>query len=410
MKRLARAGWLAAVVCLFAAPVSAQLTLPPGSPLLPAAPTEGAARRGPVTIVPTLTLTGEYNDNVFQSNANKVSDFILGIAPGISVSVESPIYRLIGSYSFTTEIYADQTQLNQVFSRQNLNLDGSYRITPLLTVSLTDTLFVSNDTNNIAAENVSTGRTRSVSNTLSPALAYQIEPRTVLRLRGTWTMLRYDSDLALDSDTYAAEVFVDRAFSQRLTGSAGYQFAYFDVQDSPWVVTHTPRIGITYRFTATTTAMVSGGPTFQVPETGSTDVFPAVTASLQERFPWGSATVQYDHAIGTSGGLGGTTENRSIGAVVQLDRLLRGFVLQFSPRYTRSTSTAGDAVEVDTISLTLQARYEINRYMAAFAGYTYFRQRSDSVVTTAGGTILANDVDQNRVFIGLQFGYPITVD
>jgi hypothetical protein len=31
-------------------------------------------------------------------------------------------------------------------------------------------------------------------------------------------------------------------------------------------------------------------------------------------------------------------------------------------------------------------------------------------VTPAGAVITANDVDQNRVFVGLQFGYPITFD
>jgi opacity protein-like surface antigen len=408
-----RGVWLAAVlVCLLAAPAWAQLQLPPGSPVLPPG-TEGAARRGPVTITPTISVLGEYNDNVFQSNANKVSDFILGFSPGISVAVESPIYRLIGSYSFTAEIYAEQEQLNDVFSRQNLRLEGSYRLTPLLTLSLTDSLIIANDSNSVAAENVSTGRTRSLANTLSPGVSYQLDPRTTLRGGATWTMLRYDSDLALDSDTYAVEGFGDYAFTPRLTGSAGYQFAYFDVEDGPGVTTHTPRVGVTYRFTSTLTGTVSGGPTIQVIEDGDTSVHPAVAASLQQRFSWGSAALQYDHAIGTSGGLGGTTENQSLGAVVQLDRLVRGLIVQVVPRYSRASSTGDtttDNVDVDTFSLTLQGRYEFTRYIAGIAGYTYFMQRSNSTVNTAAGTITANDVDQNRVFVGLQFGYPISID
>jgi hypothetical protein len=405
-----RAAWLAAVfVCIAAGPAWAQLTLPPGSPLIPLVP-ESAARRAPITITPTISVTGEFNDNVFQDNTNKVSDFILGIAPGISIAIENPIYRLIGSYSFTAEIYADQSQLNDAFSRHDLRLDGTYRPTPLLTLSLSDTLIAGNDTNLVAAENVSTGRTRSLSNTLSPAVAYQLDPRTTLRGRATWTLLRYDSNVALDSDTYAAEGFVDYAFTSRLTGSAGYQYAFFDIDQSPWVMTHTPRVGVSYRFTETLTASVSGGPTFQVPENGDSSVFPAITATLQKRFSWGSASFQYDQAVGTSGGLGGTTENSSVGAVVQVDRLIRGLIVQFSPRYTRATSTIGDSIDVDSFSLTLQARYEINRYMAVIGGYTYFLQRSNSAVASGSGVITANDVDQNRVFVGLQFGYPITLD
>jgi hypothetical protein len=409
------AWWAAVLVCVLSTPAWAQLTLPPGTPGLPAGPETATARRGPITITPSLSILGEYNDNVFQSNANRESDFIVGFVPGISVVLEGPTYRLLGSYSFTAEIYAENEQLNDAFSRQNLRLDGTYRATPQLTLSLSDSFIISQDSNAIAVENVSTGRTESLSNTLSGGAAYQIDPRWTVRGRATWTTLRYDDDLSIDSDTYALEGFVDRAFTARLTGTAGYQFAYFDIEDQPGVSTHTPRVGVTYRFTQNLTGAVSGGPSIQVVEDGDTDVFPAITASLQQRFSWGAATVQYDHAIGTAGGLGGTTENQSIGAVIQVDRLLRGLVLQFAPRYTREQSTGstgtGD-IDVDTISLTLQARYEITRYMAAIAGYTFYRQRSDNatVVVTPAGTVTANDVDQNRVFVGLQFGYPITID
>ena len=395
-------------------PAWAQLTLPPGTPPLPSTTDAGTgARRGPITVTPSISVVGEYNDNIFQSNANKESDFILGFVPGITVAVESPIYRLLGSYSFTAEIYADHSELNDAFSRHNFLFDGSYRLTPTLTLTLTDALVVAKNSNTVATENVSTGRTRSLSNTVAAGVAYQLDPRTTLRGRAAWTALRYDDDLALDSDAYALEGFVDYAFTARLTGSAGYQFAYFDIQDQPGTTTHTPRVGVSYRITQTLTGAISGGPTIVVPEDGDTEVFPAITASLQQRFAWGSATLQYDHAIGTGGGLGGTTENQSLGAIVQLDRLMRGLTVQFAPRYARTTSTGGNGgndIEVDSFSLTLQARYEITRLMAVFAGYSYFRQRSDSNVATGAGTITGNDVDQNRVFVGLQFGYPFIFD
>jgi opacity protein-like surface antigen len=406
--------WLAtALACasLMAAPAWAQPpSLPLGAPTPPPG-TEGP-RRAPITVTPFIAITGEYNDNVFQTNANKTSDFILAFTPGVSIAIENPIYSLLGSYSFTAEMYADQDQLNDAFARQNLRLDGSYRVSPRLTLSLSETFTMANDSNLVVAENVSTGRTTSMSNILSPALAYQIDPRTTLRLRGTWTAVRYDSNNAIDTDTYAAEAFVDYAFTPRLTATAGYQFAYFAIEDADDAVTHTPRIGVTYRFTPTLTGSISGGPSILVPENGNTEVFPAITAALQQRFSWGSATVQYDHAIGTAGGLGGPSEAQVFGATVQLDRLVRGLVVQLSPRYTRTRGTTGSSIDVDTFSVTLQGRYEITRWMAAIAGYTFYLQRSGNtaVVTPAGAVITANDVDQNRVFVGLQFGYPITFD
>jgi hypothetical protein len=394
-------------LCLAAAPAAAQLSLPPGTPAVP--PSGEAARRGPITITPTLTVIGEYNDNVFQDNNNRVDDFILAFTPGISLAIENPIYRLLGSYSFTSEIYADNTELNDAFARQELRLDGEYRVTPRLTLSLAEAFLISNYTNGVTTEAVSTGRSESTSNTLSGGVAYQVNPRTTLRGRGTWTLLRFEDEASLDSDTYAAEGFVDYALTSRLTGSAGYQFAYFDVEESPGTSTHTPRLGATYRFTPTLTGSLSAGPSIVVTD-DDTEVTPAITAAIQYQFAWGSVAAQYDRAVGTSGGLGGTTDNQAIAAILQIDRLVRGLAIQFSPRFTRSTSTFGDAVDIDTFSLTLQARYEITRWMAAVAGYTFYLQRSSSTVTTTAGTVSATDVDQNRVFVGLQFGYPFRLD
>jgi hypothetical protein len=398
---------LAALLCLAAAPAAAQVTLPPGTPALP--PSGDAPRRGPITITPTLSVIGEYNDNIFQDNNNRVDDFIIAFTPGISVAIENPTYRLLGSYSFTAEVYADNTELNDAFARHDLRVDAEYRVTPRLTLSLGEAFLYSNYTNAIAAEAVSTGRDTAWSNTLSPGVAYQLDARTTLRGRGTWTTLRYDSDAALDSDTYAVEGFVDHAFTPRLTGSAGYQFAYFDVEEFSGTSTHTPRVGVAYRFTPTLTASLSAGPSIVVTD-DDTEVTPAITAAVQYQFPWGSVAAQYDRAVGTAGGLGGTSDNQAIGAILQIDRVVRGLVVQFSPRYARSQSTFGDDIDIDTFSLTLQARYEITRWMSAVAGYTFYLQRSNSTVTTSGGTVSATDVDQNRVFVGLQFGYPFRVD
>ena len=39
-----------------------------------------------------------------------------------------------------------------------------------------------------------------------------------------------------------------------------------------------------------------------------------------------------------------------------------------------------------------------------------FHQRSDSTELTRSGLPIATDADQNRVFFGVQFGYPIRFD
>jgi len=52
-----------------------------------------------------------------------------------------------GGYSFTSELYSRRTSLNEVFERQNFLLDGSYRTSPRLTLTLMDSYIASVTTN-----------------------------------------------------------------------------------------------------------------------------------------------------------------------------------------------------------------------------------------------------------------------
>ena len=60
--------------------------------------------------------------------------------------------------------------------------------------------------------------------------------------------------------------------------------------------------------------------------------------------------------------------------------------------------------ELERQERSLNAAYQVARYISVFGTYTFYRQRNESSSANAA------DVDQNRVFIGLQFGYPFSFD
>jgi hypothetical protein len=107
---------------------------------------------------------------------------------------------------------------------------------------------------------VSTGRTRTTSNTLVPGASYRLDEKTSLRAFGTWNMGQFDTpasgaaNTSRDTNTYGAEGYVDHRLTRRLTLSGGYAFEYLDVDGSPTVTTHTPLVGGSYRLTQTMTA------------------------------------------------------------------------------------------------------------------------------------------------------------
>ena len=367
-------------------------------------------RKAPLTIIPSLTISEEFNDNIFLDNNNKKSDFITGFTPGIAIFYERPTYRLSAGYNFTAEIFAKESDESHAFDRQNFWLDTSWRVDPKLTLSLTEAFIFSTDTNLIGRESVSTGRDRSFSNTLGVGASYQVDPFWTVRGGGSWTLERFDGSEFKGSDVYRVNVGADRRVTPTVTVGAGYEFGYFDIDNVPKTTTHTPRVGVTWQATPTITLGLSGGPSIEVENNGGTRVTPAITASYAQRMPFGSIGLSYDRSIGTASGLGGPSDNDIVTGYLTVTTLARGLTIQLLPRFTNAQSPHSDEIDVRSFTMALVATYRVTEWMSIIGGYQFFTQRSDSTSVTSIGTPIANDADQNRVFVGVTFGYPIRFD
>lgn len=363
--------------------------------------------RGPVVFYPTLTVTGEYNDNVFLDNTRRESDFIIGITPGARLVLENPTYRWAAGYSFTAEKYLDHSELDSAFQRQHFFLEGLHRLGPRLTLTLNESFIETNNSNLISQEGIAVGRRKSRSNTLSPGLTWQFAPQTSLRAGLSYQIQRFDGEGAFDSNTYGIYADLNHDFTARLTGSLGYEARYIDVEGQSGTSVHTPRVGASYRFTPTLTGTVTVGPSV-VLTAGETTVAPYVSATLSNLFAWGVASAYFTRQVGTASGLGGITQNTSIGGIVQATTLFRNFVLELAPRYSIAESIGSsrtDTLDVHAFTVDLRAAYRFTNWLAAVGGYRFFQQRAESTFST-----LARDVDQNRVFLGVQFGWPFKFD
>ena len=134
-----------------------------------------------------------------------------------------------------------------------------------------------------------------------------------------------------------------------------------------------------------------------------------MTATYSQRMPFGAIGASFDRQVSTAGGLGGTTDNTSIGVRADVTTLLRGLTLSFAPRYG-IVESEDERIDLRTITIPLTATYRITAWLAAVASYQFFQQRTDSTARRRSGELIAEDADQNRVFVGLQFGYPLTFD
>jgi hypothetical protein len=365
-------------------------------------------RRAPLTLTPSLQVEAEYDDNVLLNNEDRRWDFITRFRPGLSLEAEDPRWRLGAAYSFSAEVYARNDHLNRAFDAHDLALDALWRATPHLALTLSDTFAFSTSTNLIAPEGVATGRDEAWSNTLAGAASWDVGRLTTLRGGASWTVQRFDREDLQNSDVWRGDVGADRALTPFLTGTLSYELASFDIDGEPQLTAHTPRVGIVYRFTETLTGTLNGGPTFEVTD-DDTRITPAVRAGLHHRVAWGVLGMDYTRGVGTAGGLGGTTVNQSVGGIVQLITLRKGLTVELGPRYS-IVESHDDRIDVRGLTLPLSATYRFTPWLALVASYTFFHQRSDSTVTTRAGIPVANDVDQNRLAVGLTLGYPIRFD
>jgi hypothetical protein len=215
----------------------------------------------------------------------------------------------------------------------------------------------------------------------------------------SYTIVRFDddgSDRGRDSDTYRLGVNADHRFTARLTGTMDFTAAFLDFEDEPSARTYTLRPGLVYDVTQTLRASVRAGPSF-VERDGDWDVRPAVSATLVQAFKFGSLRVGYDRVVTAE--TVGLAERQSVFAALTVPTLVRGLQLSFIPRYSIIERDLANDDENDgkVLTLNLRATYQIARNISLIGAYTFFRQRED----------LGTDVDQNRVFLGVQYAFPI---
>ena len=88
--------------------------------------------RAPMTLLPSITISEEFNDNVLLDNRNRRWDLITGVTPALNFIWESRTHRLIAGYNFTAESYLRDSSRDNAFNTQNFNLDGMWRLTERL--------------------------------------------------------------------------------------------------------------------------------------------------------------------------------------------------------------------------------------------------------------------------------------
>jgi hypothetical protein len=357
--------------------------------------------QGWITVTPSFTLSGEYDDNLFFSTRDRQSDVIVGLTPGVTLSMRRPDYRLQAGYNTSGQVFLEEDSLSNFGKQQQFFGDFFYQVSPRVTFTLTDRFVLGRDSAALTSSGASVGLQDAWRNTLTPRLRWQATPTTDFGLYVSHTIVRFEEDAGQDSDTYRAGLGMNRQITPRLTGSLAANVAYLDFKDDPAAWTYTPRLGLTYAVTPTLRASLSGGPSI-VDREGDVTVTPAITAGLSQAFKFGSVGLGYDRAVTAE--TVGISDRQTFFGSVSVPTLLRGLQLGFTPRYSIvDQDLSGTESTLKVLTLNLRASYQIARSISLIGSYTFLQQTSDT------GRRDSLEIDQNRVFLGLQYAFPISL-
>jgi Putative beta-barrel porin 2 len=182
----------------------------------------GGAAQGLWTITPSLQVGEKYTDNLFGTAHNRESDFITQITPGLRLSYETSVTKLSLSYSATAELYADHSDLDNFGENQTGSVALDHRPDPSLRLRLAAYYDRTNDPSRFFVVTAAPPGT-----TVVP---------TVETTRRETTQVRLSTG-------------ADYVFTPRLTGRAGYDFAFLKQEGTDDGFSHTGSIGGDYQLT-----------------------------------------------------------------------------------------------------------------------------------------------------------------
>jgi|GEM_PF-3042626 len=342
----------------------------------------------------STSLSEKYDDNIFLDEHDEESDFITSLRPRLSLSYLTDNTNLIASYSPSFEFYAHNPDENDV--NHNGSLDLSTQLAPRLNLTMTDHLVFTRGEDIEREELRTAGRisrgsnSDQTSNFFKTTLSYQIFPATSLRGGFSYTIEKYDESEYQESDEYSYELGIDHRLTSRDTIFSNYRYRRIFYDDDESLRYHQIRpgyqgendtdtqsvsVGISHRFNRGLTMSISGGIVMIDEENEDDETNWNGSFTLNKNFRTGSAGLNFNRSVSTSGGVGGTSIFNTIDLTGKKDftKCLSGSLIIY---FLDEESTAGDEVDNEDWGLILGTGYKFSRSLTGSLSYSFIQQNS----------------------------------
>jgi hypothetical protein len=386
-------------------------------------------------LIPSLSLSEEFDDNVLGQTSGQKSDFITRVTPGFAVGYVSVPLTLLGSYSVGAEFYAKNSELGGIRNRERVGLDFRYLPSPRVTLALAASYSQAESTTPFpqqpavaepgaaapvgggpgeprvaepggpmpgvappgaapepAITGFEIGRRRTTQVLVSPSVSYVFTPLT----RGDFAY-RYSRVAVQAGSTDSAHetrLGVAHQLTPRDLGTLSYGLSLFDSEQGDSPTSHVLTAGWSRRLTERTDLAFEAGPRFS-----DGDVSADVNARLAHRFQSVALAVGYARTLGLVAGRAGAQDTDSL-FVTSIFQLRRAVQASLGGSYMRASGGDQNGAR-DTTVYAAQASisYQVTQWVSVRAAYRFSIQED-------GGA----EIRHHALSVGLDFSSPVRLD
>jgi hypothetical protein len=381
---------LAAMASWAAAPAAAQ---PPVS-YAPSIPTTGPAG---YYLVPSLALAEVFDSNVFL-NTNPQFDFITRLTPGVEFGYKSAPLTILGNYSFDTEVYARNPDLDNVGQNQRGVLDIRYLPERRTTLGLTAVFARSSNPVLLAQQQglqpiaqIQTGRQETTGFTIAPSASYKFS--RLWSGAATYSYSLFTQQGGTSTTSNVVTLGTSRVLTPRDTGSLSYYFRTYE-SDQGSSTSNALTLGWKRALSPFTTVTVRAGPRLTQGQLG-----PEVFIAAQQRMKFIDLSASYTVTEGVDLGQSAPVTTHTLAGAANF-RVSRFLEVSVGPSFQTSSGTGQSNIgTTHYYAVNATATYQINKWLSARASYSW------SLQTGSGG-----DIPHNLLAIGLAVVYPMRID
>jgi len=361
----------------------------------------GTVYSADITITPSISLRGEYDDNIDFSRTNKLNDYAGTVSPALSFDYATDRLTMQGRTLFGIIRYADYNEYDR--ENQNHGLNFGYRLSERLNANA-NVSYIKDTTLDTALEETGLIERRSDRENIRAGggLSYEINEVSNVGLDYFFTKTDYELQSYTDSDTHGISMSYNYSFNNRLdtlTLSSSYRKTDSDEDKTD---NYSSSLGLAHTFGPTLQASVSAGVRYLDIEdpSGQSDTDWGWTSniSLQKSWQTTSATLGYSRDLSYSAEGEPVEVNRfSLSADHRVTREF-GLRLSGSLYFTKS---AGENEEEDVryYSISPTVYYNITPDHSVELGYNYSREANRLPDDNS-------DIDRNIVWLALNFNFP----